>query len=499
MRATRDLTRALGNPTSYNPSSPYLPPGVPPGFLERSPADACKNPVVLKKFFDKNYNPDGSRDVITFCDGNDSTSSGLGVFDPNMPESDPTQILLAVDLNQNGQRDSGEPVIVQGSEPFQDVGLDGLADAQEPGYDPVNNPDPNGDDYHYLWNPTGTEGNWRYDAGEPFEDVGIDGVAMSLGGCPARQGPGCYDYGEGNGKFDYSPWQANWRKHDPRANLEALDPSAFDRFDVYYDAGIRDFFNAHVSTNALMGALGAQGQAVRSFEGFPALLGLAPSREHAYDVNKVDFTTLGRHVFVRYGDPDTAEALVEQTGDGRHVGTAEQAVHRAQTMLYWLAWRWPDGDRKIPADSTSRTVNETIEGKGRSSPYVVVLPPGYDSPDQANVTYPVVYIGHGLGMHPEDLGQITVLAQSAMLDAQTPEAKRMPKMIMVILDGVCRPEMQDVSHGPVDSKGDLCEEGTFYTDHPEGPYQGEQMILQVEDAMAAKYRVRPEADVMVTE
>ena len=42
--------------------------------------------------------------------------------------------------------------------PFH-VGLDGLADKDEPGYDPVTNPDPNGDDYHYLFNPTGTR-NW---------------------------------------------------------------------------------------------------------------------------------------------------------------------------------------------------------------------------------------------------------------------------------------------------------------------------------------------------
>ena len=56
-------------------------------------------------------------------------------------------------------RDSGEPVIAQPYEPFSDVGSDGLADADEPGYDPVANPDPDHDDYHYLRNPTGTEGN----------------------------------------------------------------------------------------------------------------------------------------------------------------------------------------------------------------------------------------------------------------------------------------------------------------------------------------------------
>src|SRR5207253_1086942 len=101
-------------------------------------------------------------------DGNDSDKLGLGKFDPSIQATNPAQILLAVDVNGNGKRDSGEPVLVQGSENWRDVGVDGLADKDEPGYDAQTNPDPNGDDYHYLWNPTGTENNWRYDQGEPF-------------------------------------------------------------------------------------------------------------------------------------------------------------------------------------------------------------------------------------------------------------------------------------------------------------------------------------------
>ena len=42
------------------------------------------------------------------------------------------QIALAVDLNANGKRDAGEPVVIQASEPFQDVGLDGLPDQKSP-------------------------------------------------------------------------------------------------------------------------------------------------------------------------------------------------------------------------------------------------------------------------------------------------------------------------------------------------------------------------------
>ena len=48
-----------------------------------------------------------------------------GVFDGSKPQTDPVQIALAVDVNGNGKRDAGEPVIIQASEPFQDNGLDG--------------------------------------------------------------------------------------------------------------------------------------------------------------------------------------------------------------------------------------------------------------------------------------------------------------------------------------------------------------------------------------
>src|SRR6185369_577882 len=108
------------------------------------------------------FNPDGTYNVITFCDGNDSPAKGNGIFDQDIAATNPTHVALAVDINGNGKRDTGEPVILQPSEPYRDVGTDGLADKDEPGYDPVTNPDPNGDDYHYLWNPAATENNWRF-------------------------------------------------------------------------------------------------------------------------------------------------------------------------------------------------------------------------------------------------------------------------------------------------------------------------------------------------
>ena len=55
------------------------------------------------------------------------------------------EYLLAVDLNRNGKREYGEPIIANHKERFTDFGADGLADADEPGYNAQTNPDPSGD------------------------------------------------------------------------------------------------------------------------------------------------------------------------------------------------------------------------------------------------------------------------------------------------------------------------------------------------------------------
>lgn len=503
VRANRDLARALGNGAYYNPDSLYLPPGVPASTLAQTNATACAQPVVLKKFYDARYNPDGSKDVITFCDGNDSAANGLGKLDPSVPAMDPTQILLAVDVNGNGKRDSGEPVILQGNEPWDDVGVDGVADKDEPGYDPTTNPDPNGDDYHYLWNPNGTENNWRYDKGEPFKDLGLDGVPMSVGGCPAVSGvQNCYDYGEGNGVFDYAPGAANWRAHDPRTNLEALGAADLSRIDTWYDAGIRDFFNAQVSTNSLMGALLAKATPARTWDGFPAMLGFAPSDENGFNQTKVDWNSLGRHVYVRYGDPDAAQATVEASGDGRHVGTATQAVHRVQALLNFLARTWPNGDTKIPSvvgDSSQLNINAMFNGSNnRNSPYTIILPPGYFAPENANTRYPVMYFMHGYGMDPMGIAQLSVIAKNAMLDPNQTDATRMAKFIMVLVDARCRPG-GDVNTAPLPTNGDLCEEGTFYTDHPDGTAKAETELIELQNYIDSAYRTKQPADIPITQ
>ncbi len=101
---------------------------------------------------------------------------------------------LEEDFNLNGTMNSDEDVNRNGLfDTFEDVGIDGLRDEREPGYVPVHNPDPSGDNFDPVRNPNGTERNGRFDAKEPFSDTNGNGIR---------------DFGEtfvdedGDGRFD---------------------------------------------------------------------------------------------------------------------------------------------------------------------------------------------------------------------------------------------------------------------------------------------------------
>ncbi|MGE5431858.1 MAG: cell surface protein SprA [Syntrophomonadaceae bacterium] len=77
---------------------------------------------------------------------------------------------ISEDVIPNGRLDSedknGNGLIDQG----EDNGMDGLPDQQEPGYDPVNNPDPSGDNYNYV----PMSGNYDNINGQQGNAVSID-------------------------------------------------------------------------------------------------------------------------------------------------------------------------------------------------------------------------------------------------------------------------------------------------------------------------------------
>lgn len=57
---------------------------------------------------------------------------------------------VSVDVNGNGKPDTEDLDNNKAVTETEDVGLDGLPDELEPGYDPITNPDPNGDNWYFL-------------------------------------------------------------------------------------------------------------------------------------------------------------------------------------------------------------------------------------------------------------------------------------------------------------------------------------------------------------
>ncbi|MCA9538087.1 MAG: hypothetical protein KC620_04330 [Myxococcales bacterium] len=416
----QDLSFAYGAPSLYNPESGYLPPGMPLDEMQRPDGARCAAEcrgddcppadtfTIAEGFYDDEYNPDGSLPVIAYCDGEDGDPRGD--FDGDAAHTRPMEIAYAVDVNFNGRRDLFEPVIRDPSEPFDDFGCDGVASIDEPGYDPITRPDPAGDDYDWYRNPLGTEGNWMFDGandcggdgGEPWQDLGLDGVA----GTP-QFADGGYDYGEGNGQFDYNPNVARFFERTGGLLYLKLPPEERARMRVWTDGGIRDIFNFATAGNHWMGRLQAGGQNVRVYDDFGRILPTSPSAPYFASDRYLDpFGQLGQSIFLRYGDPNLPEEVWRQTNDGEHVGTTVQAVNRFLTMYDWLHNRWEHlhyGPTGSGYGSRSEVVAFQSPRFGKQYRYAITVPPGYDDPANANERYPVVLVLHGYGQGPEDL------------------------------------------------------------------------------------------------
>ncbi|MFN3198007.1 MAG: hypothetical protein ACE366_06275 [Bradymonadia bacterium] len=455
-----DLAYAYGNPILYNPASPYLPPGMPEEWLklpnEVRCAPECRGddcpPVDLPfsipdGFYDDEFNPDGTLPVIPFCDGEDGEP--LGFFDGEAAHNEPVEVTYAVDLNGNGRRDEFEPVIRNLSEPYEDVGCDGIPSTEEAGYDPVSNPDPAGDDYHWYRNPTGTENSWLYDdcgdeGAEPYEDVGLDGVPDT----PSFD-EGGYDWGQGNGVFDYNPNVARMLERNPAAQYQALPDQERRRMRFWNDGGIRDIFNLGVAHSHFMGQVQSTGENVRIYEGFPALLPTDAETYTPSDDLPDPFGDAGTHVLIRYGNPDATPAELEE-GDGKHVGSVAEALNRFITMLDWLHHRWPDGnfDRVRGLARDDDLVFFDSERLGKQYRFSISLPAGYFAEENADVRYPVMVLMHGYGQSPGDL-------DIAGLLASTNAARGLwQKSILLYPEGFCGKASQYQCNDGVDNDGD---------------------------------------------
>ncbi|HEY1696793.1 MAG TPA: hypothetical protein VGG39_31750 [Polyangiaceae bacterium] len=508
-----------------------------------------KNAWVAKTgFYDAAYNPDGSKPVISFCDGGQNgTSPYVDTWAPSTPGSQvPSNLTLAVDLNGNGIRDLGEPVIRQGEEPFDDVGTDGKADAQEPGYDPVNNPDPDQDDYDFALNPNGTENDHVYEQGEPFQDVGLDGVPGTK-----QQADGGYDVGEGDGKFTLSAGAQQLYTFDPHSALHGrstppggpMDAAALRRFGIWADGGVRDMANFAAVANHFLGAVGSVHQPdgtqvvpTAFYNNFENLPGSDPTQPDQFLAVNVLWNDVARAAHLRYGYVDATSQMIAN-GDGQHVGTGSQILYRLVTGFYFAANAWSDADRTLSdtlsvADPTDPTYNgetstpntqcstQTLpdrtttidtnccELKGhcetyftgpttqRLGPLAVTLPPGYALAGNMNEKYPVLFVLHGYGQDPRDLEATAAITDNYMNDSQRSAATRLAKMIVVYVDGRCR--IDPVSNLPE------CIRGTFYLNsnrqqngHAIG--QLDSWFEEVVQYIDANYRTMGPSDVDFTE
>ncbi len=545
----RDLALGFGNPNGDNlePGAEHLPAGVRladpsvqgdhtegecvvwvdpldgPNKAEQEaianscPAERCANTLTLQNYFDDEYNPDGTFPVITFCDGSPQKEELSPYANTWTPQGNdyPLEVGLAVDYNGNGVRDELEPVIRAGHEPWSDVGEDGLASVDEPGYQAGVNDDPAGDDYHPQYNPTGTERDMRWQTGEPFLDVGLDGVP----GTPQQpaggwQQPGDgYDVGEGDGKFTVARGlQRFWdsdphsivRRTTPSVPAGELDDDALRRIDLWTDGGTRDLFNFAVAAQHLAGTFAARGRVTNYFTGFHQLPGLDPDNPADYAPGRAVWEDVPGIIMQRYGKNEPNELDVE-AGSGQHVGTVPEIASRLQSALYFIGSRWAQPDLMTQVEDSAQDPapglpdceylgNCTFDftsSFGREGVVTVSLPPGYAHAKQQDRRYPVIYMLHGYGQTPEDLAAAIVFLKNWMNAPNEGAASRLPKAILVYVDGRCR-------LGPT-GKAE-CIRGGFYADSPRAEgMKNESWWLELMDYVDANYRTMPESQVEWTE
>ncbi len=530
----RDLALMFGNPNSYNPlpGAENLPAGIDPNdksilgdhpgrecavwvdpidthpdlakqqeIDKNCPTERCKYTTKLLNYYDDEYNPNGTFPVITVCDGSpqDSTKSPWANTWSDTGNNKPLELALAVDYNDNGVRDENEPILRQPYEPFDDFGKDGLPSTQEPGYQVGSNEDPAGDDWHPQYNPTGTEGNYRWDEGEPFKDFGIDGVDAT------KSSP--YDFGEGNGKFDYTPGYRTFIERDSRTVIEQLpmatqpkplDDAALSRVDLWTDGGTRDLFNFAVDAQALSGAWAGRGRITHYYHEFHHLPGQDATDPKQFIAGLIDWGAIPGGVMLRYGKIDPGPLDIKN-GSGQHVGTVDEIARRLQSALYYIGSRWPTAPRGNDDESVLDPNLDLLDceiagtcdfdftdSRGRLGPVSVTLPPGYGHVGNKDKRYPVIFLLHGYGQTPEDLKAAIIFLKNWMNFGGDSKATRLAKAIMVYVDGRCRP-------GPVEAE---CIRGTFYTDsvRKTGPkMEGwfNELMLEVDK----RYRTMPEVEV----
>jgi hypothetical protein len=101
--------------------------------------------------------------------------------------------------------------------------------------------------------------------------------------------------------------------------------------------------------------------------------------------------------------------------------------------------------------------------------------------------YPVVYLLHGYGMTPEDLGAAIVFIGNWMNNGTDSMSTRLAKAIVVYVDGRCR----------VDESGKAeCIKGNFFTDSArDDGSKAESWWLELMEHIDSSYRTMPPTEI----
>jgi hypothetical protein len=357
MHMLQDLAISFGNPVYYNSQSTYYPPGI--------TSDNARKATTLLNFKDGEHNPDGNLPVITYGDPR---------------PTDWVEVLLAVDLNGNGKRDPGEPILRQFHEPFTDL-----------------------------------NGNGVYDPGESFSDVGLDGVAHTG------------DYGEGDGTFSFNPNHLNYLGQDPLTYVDKMDLSTLQGLNLYLDAGNEDEFQFNLHTDHFAKALADRGLNVQIENGFPDSF---PQISH-FDQKRVYVKYKGGHVGFN------KENIGKSFNDAKNgIEGAILVANRFTTLFAFVSDRFPDGEYGTDLYEMLRHPSKMgvtffySPSLKRKMKFGVYLPPGYKG--SKTTYYPVLYLLGGYNMSISGMANQWIQAALDLLIL----TKDIQKMIIVIPDGM---------------------------------------------------------------
>jgi hypothetical protein len=440
--AVQGMFCGFGNMAYYNPDHSYLPPGVPMSWVEPgNNIEKCNNPVHVGKphNYNKEYNPDGEYDLITFCDGEEPVEGGsdnpdfwnlMGEYDPAFEHYRPVHVLLAVDYNGNGKRDYHEPVVVNAMERFQDFGVDGCEDANEDGSGGCDgdgrSDDPNGDNFHMVDNSFGTEGNALWDDGESYEDFGLDGV------------DGTGDHGENDGEYSINPRLKSVLETTALPYIDSAPLQDLYDVDLIMDGGIRDALHALTATYPIYSHLAARVPDTQVYEDFTqfdtSLFKYGEPTLLLMLLGTVDWSAsaIGKNFIVKYGNPDATEEEIKE-GDGKHVGNTFDVVNRLAMMFLVPLMRWPDLDWDPCVGHTGKVVYKSFYSEAQKNRYyyAISLPPCYAIPEYEDVSFPVyIYLpGHGMDAKTTAAAGVAfnILAEKGDL----------PKFVFVVPEGQC--------------------------------------------------------------